>query len=164
MKLPIFWNRPLPILTNEINLLYSNSYHNYYYLVQSIAMSRKSKQKETILRVVKGTTSHPTAAWVYDQVRREIPNISLGTVYRDLKLLAQEEQISDIALDGTLNRFDGNTQYHHHFICRQCSRVFDVIIKEPTERTMVHRVAQGTGFKVTQGRYEFYGLCQDCQS
>jgi len=114
--------------------------------------------------MVKGTTSHPTATWVYDQVRREIPNISLGTVYRDLKLLSQEGQILDIAINGTLNRFDGNTQYHHHLICEQCGRVFDVIIKESTERAMVRSVAQGTGFKVTRHHHEFYGLCQDCQS
>ena len=126
-------------------------------------MSRKSKQKEAILRIVKGTTSHPTASWVYDQVRREIPNISLGTVYRDLKLLVEERQILDISLDGTLNRFDGNTQYHQHLICEQCGRVFDVMIKESAERAMVRSVAQGTGFKVAQHRHEFYGLCQDCQ-
>ncbi len=127
-------------------------------------MSRKSKQKEAILKMVKGTTSHPTATWVYDQVRREIPNISLGTVYRDLKLLAQEEQILDIAINGTLNRFDGNIQYHHHLICEQCGHVFDVMSKEAMERTMVSGIVQETGFKVTRHRYEFYGLCQDCQS
>ena len=142
-------------------MVYNN--HNYYYIFQSMVMSRKSKQKEAILEVVKGTTSHPTANWVYDQVRREIPNISLGTVYRNLKLLKEEGQILDIALDGTLNRFDGNTQYHHHFICEQCGRVFDVISEEPMERAMVDRAAQRTGFKVTQHRCEFRGLCKDCQ-
>ena len=143
-------------------MVYNN--HNYYYIFQSMVMSRKSKQKEAILGVVKGTTSHPTANWVYDQVRREIPNISLGTVYRNLKLLKEEGQILDIALDGTLNRFDGNTQYHHHLVCEQCGRVLDVISEEPMERAMVDRVAQRTGFKVTQHRYEFRGLCKDCQS
>ena len=140
-------------------MVYNN--HNYYYIFQSMVMSRKSKQKEAILRVVKGTTSHPTANWIYDQVRREIPNISLGTVYRNLKLLKEEGQILDIALDGTLNRFDGNTQYHHHFICEQCGRVFD--LDEPVDKAMDDNVAQKTGFTVTHHRLEFRGLCIDCQ-
>ena len=127
-------------------------------------MSRNSKQKVAILRVVKGTTSHPTANWVYDQVRGEIPNISLGTVYRNLKLLKQEGQILEIDLAGILSRFDGNTQYHHHFICEQCGRVFDARSEEPTERAMIDRVARRTGFKITQHRCEFRGLCKDCQS
>jgi len=127
-------------------------------------MGRNSKQKVAILRVVKGTTSHPTANWVYDQVRREIPNISLGTVYRNLKLLKQQGQILEIALAGALSRFDGNTQYHHHFICEQCGRVFDVGSGEAMERAMIDRVAQRTGFKITQHRCEFRGLCKDCQS
>ena len=127
-------------------------------------MGRNSKQKVAILRVVKGTTSHPTANWVYDQVRREIPNISLGTVYRNLKLLKQEGRILEIALSGALSRFDGNTQYHHHFICEQCGRVFDVESDEPMERAMIDRIAQGMGFRITQHRCELRGLCKDCQS
>lgn len=129
-----------------------------------MVMSRNSKQKVAILRVVKGTTSHPTANWIYDQVRREIPNISLGTVYRNLKLLKQEGRILEIDLAGILSRFDGNTQYHHHFICEQCGRVLDAISEEPMERAMIDRVARRTGFKITQHRCEFRGLCKDCQS
>jgi Fe2+ or Zn2+ uptake regulation protein len=129
-----------------------------------MVVSRKSKQKVAVLRVVKGTTSHPIAYWVYEQVRREIPNISLGTVYRNLKLLKQEGLILEIELVGMLTRFDGNTQYHHHFICEQCGRVFDVESDEAMERAMGDRVAQRMGFRITQHRCEFRGLCKDCQS
>ena len=127
-------------------------------------MVRKSKQREAILRVVKGTTSHPTADWVYEQVRREIPNISLGTVYRNLKLLKQEGQILELNFGNTLVRFDGNTQYHYHFICEQCGRVFDVSSDERMERAMLSRIAQETGFRITLHRCELRGLCRDCQS
>ena len=129
-----------------------------------MVMLRKSRQRDAILRVVKGVTSHPTANWIYDQVRREIPNISLGTVYRNLRLLVEEGQILEIELDRTLSRFDGNTQYHYHFICEQCGRVFDVSNNERAGRAMMDGVSRGTGFKVTHHRCEFYGLCKDCQS
>jgi len=129
-----------------------------------MVMLRKSRQRDAILGVVKGVTSHPTANWIYDQVRGEIPNISLGTVYRNLRLLVEEGQILEIELAGTLSRFDGNTQYHHHFMCEQCGRVFDVSNDERMERVMMDGISRGMGFKVTHHRCEFYGLCKDCQS
>jgi Fe2+ or Zn2+ uptake regulation protein len=125
-------------------------------------MTRKSKQKEVIFKVLKGTTSHPAAGWVYEQVRREIPNISLGTVYRNLKLLKERGEIAELDLTGTLSRFDGNTQNHYHFRCEQCGYIFDV--DEPVNKEIDERLAQKTGFKVAHHRLEFRGLCKDCQS
>lgn len=124
-------------------------------------MTRKSKQKEAILRVVKSTKSHPTASWVYEQVREEIPGISLGTVYRNLKLLKQDGEIVELDLAGTLSRFDGAVQDHYHFRCEQCNRIFDV--DEPVDKTINDKITRKTGFRVTHHRLEFRGLCQDCQ-
>ncbi len=125
-------------------------------------MSRKSKQKETILNFLKGTSSHPTASCIYEEVRKEIPNISLGTVYRNLGLLKQEDKILELDLAGSLSRFDGDTRSHYHFRCEQCGRVFDVDESVDTESN--ERVARKTGFKVSHHILEFRGLCQDCQS
>jgi len=125
-------------------------------------MSRKSKQREAILRVLKRTSSHPTADWVYEQVRKEIPNISLGTVYRNLKLLKQEGKVLELDLAGTVSRFEANARNHHHFRCEQCGRIFDVA--EPVDGESDERVARKTGFKVSYHRLEFRGLCKDCQS
>ena len=123
-------------------------------------MPRRSKQKETILRVLKSTTSHPTAEWIYEQVKREVPNISLGTVYRNLRLLKQEGEISELDLAHTSGRFDGYTENHYHFRCEQCNRIFDV--DEPVDKAVDSRVAQKTGFQVNCHRLEFRGLCQEC--
>jgi len=125
-------------------------------------MVRKSKQKEAIFRVLQSTTSHPTADWIYEQVRKEIPNISLGTVYRNLKLLKQGGNILELHLAGALSVFDGNTQSHYHFRCQRCDRIFDV--DEPVYEEMNERIARKTGFKVSGHRLEFRGLCTDCQS
>ncbi|MDY6917722.1 MAG: transcriptional repressor [Chloroflexota bacterium] len=125
-------------------------------------MHRRSRQKEAILRVVRGTTSHPTADWVYERVRQEIPNISLGTVYRNLRLLTQEGEILELDIAGGLSRFDGNTSNHYHFRCAKCGRVFD--LDEPVDESIDARIAERTGFKVTHHRLEFRGLCNDCQT
>ncbi|MFC2062712.1 transcriptional repressor [Chloroflexota bacterium] len=125
-------------------------------------MVRKTRQKEAILRVLRGTTSHPTAGWIYEQVRQEIPNISLGTVYRNLKLLQQEKEILELNLAGTMSRFDGDTRQHYHFRCEQCDRVFDV--DEALDEALGDKVAQKTGFKVTNHYLEFRGLCHQCQA
>ena len=125
-------------------------------------MERKSKQKEAIAKVLRGTTSHPTADWIYKRVKDDIPNISLGTVYRNLKLLKQEGQILELGLAGTISRFNGNAQNHYHFRCEQCGCIFDV--DEPVDKEINERVAQKMGFKVFDHQLEFRGLCKDCQS
>lgn len=123
-------------------------------------MRKKTKQKEAILKVLRNTRSHPSADWIYNEVRREIPNISLGTVYRNLKLLAQSGEILELDLCGTLSRFDARTDNHYHFRCEKCGQVFD--LDEPVDRELDKRVARKTGFQVKYHRLEFRGLCSDC--
>jgi len=125
-------------------------------------MSRKSKQKEVILGVVKSTHSHPTANWVYEQVKQEISNISLGTVYRNLKSLKEEGEIQELNFDGAMSRFDGITRNHYHFRCERCERIFD--LDEQVDATLNDRIEQTTDFEVIDHRLEFYGRCHDCLS
>jgi Fur family peroxide stress response transcriptional regulator len=122
---------------------------------------RKTRQKEAILEVLRGTNSHPTADWVYNEVRKEIPNISLGTVYRNLRLLCESGEISELDLCGTLTRFDARRDNHYHFRCEKCGLVFDVDL--PVDVEMDKKVAQKTGFEVLYHRLEFRGVCESCQ-
>ena len=124
-------------------------------------MLRRTKQRETILKILKGTNSHPTADGIYDEVRKEIPNISLGTVYRTLRLLKESGEILEIDLSGAFSRFDGNPNNHYHFRCEKCGRVFDM--NEPINKELDERVAQKTGFEISYHRLEFRGLCKECQ-
>lgn len=124
-------------------------------------MTRTSKQKEAILRVVRGTTSHPTADWIYQEVRKEIPNISLGTVYRNLRVLCRDDGILQLDLCGSLSRFDGRQDNHYHFRCVECGRVFDVDV--PVDEELDRRGGQRTGFTILYHRLEFRGLCRECQ-
>ncbi len=126
-----------------------------------IKMIKRSRQKEAILRVLRNTTSHPTATWIYDEVRKEIPNISLATVYRNFRLLKETGEILELELAGAPSRFDARTDEHHHFICEQCRRVFDV--DQAVDTKLNGRIARKTGFNISHYQLEFYGLCPECQ-
>lgn len=125
-------------------------------------MTRNSKQRNAILMVLKSTNRHPAADWIYEQTREKIPNISLGTVYRNLKLLKEEGVILELDLAGTVSRFDGNTKDHQHFRCEQCGQVVDV--DEPLQKRIDKRVAKQIGGQVFNHLLEFRGVCKDCQS
>ncbi len=122
---------------------------------------RNTKQRETILGVLRGTTSHPTADWIYDEVRKLIPNIGKGTVYRNLKILREMGEISELNLSGTVSRYESRKENHYHFRCERCGGVFD--LDEPVNNELDERVAKRTGFKVSYHQLEFRGLCNDCR-
>jgi Fe2+ or Zn2+ uptake regulation protein len=122
---------------------------------------RKTKQREAILKVLKATDTHPTAQWIHEQVRRELPHISLGTVYRDLKMLKQRGDIAELDFGGSQSRFDGNTGKHSHFCCLECQNIFD--IAEPVANNLDAKVAEKSGFDVHYHRLEFFGLCHHCR-
>ncbi|NPV44603.1 MAG: transcriptional repressor [Firmicutes bacterium] len=124
--------------------------------------TRMTKQRRIILDVLRSTKSHPTADWLYEKVKDKIPNISLGTVYRNLNILKEMNEIMELNYGSTYSRFDGNPQNHYHFVCERCGRVFD--IDEEVHREMDKRVEEKTGFTVRYHRMEFYGTCRECQS
>jgi len=125
-------------------------------------MRRDTKQREAILRILRSTKSHPTADWIYEEVRKEIPNISKGTVYRNLAVLQENGQVSELNLNGTVSRFEAKQESHYHFRCERCDRVFDV--GEPVHRDLDQEVAKRTGLKISYHQLEFRGLCHDCEA
>jgi len=122
---------------------------------------RNTNQREAILRLLRGTRSHPTADNIYDEVRKEIPNISKGTVYRNLKVLQELGQIRELDLNGTISRFEMIQNDHYHFRCERCGRILD--LDEPIHGELDRRVAERTGLKISHHQLEFRGLCQNCQ-
>ncbi|MBQ2775791.1 MAG: transcriptional repressor [Clostridia bacterium] len=119
---------------------------------------RHSAQRDTILRIVKDAHDHPTADTIYSRVREEIPNISLGTVYRNLKSLSDMGEVDTMeTLDKSIH-YDGNTVTHRHFICRECSHIIDLFFecKIPEE-------FHSLGLLVESQKTIYYGLCPDCQ-
>ena len=135
---------------------------NYYYkgVLYMTERKRMTKQRKVILEVLKNTKSHPTADWIYDQVREELPNISLGTVYRNLKVLKEMGEIMELDYGSTYSRFDGNPENHYHFVCNSCDRVVDIDM--PFHDSLNSRAEENNPVKVTYHRLEFYGLCENC--
>ena len=123
-------------------------------------MDKKTRQKEAILKALRSTNSHPTADWVYTAVRKDIPNISLGTVYRNLRLLKEKGEIRELDLCGSLSRFDAYTEDHYHFRCDNCHKVFD--LNTPVDQEIDQRVTADTGHNISYHRLEFRGLCKEC--
>jgi Fe2+ or Zn2+ uptake regulation protein len=126
---------------------------------------RSTRQKEAILRAALSSGSHPTADMIYATVRRELPRISLGTVYRNLQRLVGEGRISLAPVQdegGRSARFDPETRPHDHFVCQRCKCIQDV----PREgRGTVDLAALETqGFQVTSHTLAVYGLCPRCAS
>ena len=124
---------------------------------------RLTGPRRLVLDVVRGTDAHPTAEAVHQMVRRRLPRVSLGTVYRNLRLLVALGLVKD--LPGPHARFDGNLSDHHHFTCLACGRIADVDgpLTEPHSRALMSRVASSGGFSVTHHRIEFYGRCAACR-
>ena len=126
--------------------------------------TRKTKQREVILRLLRATNSHPTADEIYQQVRGKILNISKGTVYRNLKVLQGMGLVSRLELEGvSVGRFDANPSSHYHFRCEKCARVFDIDIPVSTDEKLKQHIARITGHIVSYHRLEFHGICYTCK-
>jgi len=87
---------------------------------------RLTRQRAIIMEVLKGTTLHPTADWIYDRVRKRCPNVSLGTIYRNLNLLKEKGLIRELTFGKNTARYDYNFKPHHHIICLKCGKLEDI--------------------------------------
>ena len=121
---------------------------------------RNTPQRRVILQELCQTESHPTASDLYAIVRRRLPRISLGTVYRNLEVLHEDGIIHKMEFAGSEARFDGNISPHYHVRCTECDRVDDVFSLEPGQKP--HQPPQLGGYQVTGHRLEYFGVCPDC--
>jgi Fur family ferric uptake transcriptional regulator len=124
-------------------------------------VSRKSRQREVVLAVVRSTMDHPTADWVHRQARRTLPRIGLGTVYRNLKTLAEEGVIREVHAGGHSARFDGNTGRHYHIRCLGCGRVNDLPMSVDTR--LEEEAGRAMNYRILGHQVEIHGLCPLCQ-
>lgn len=127
-------------------------------------MGRKnfSKKREAIYQSVCSTKSHPSAEWVYNDLKDEYPNLSLGTVYRNIGLFKEMGLIQSVGNVKGQERFDANTKPHPHFICNTCASVIDLehVDYNPEADKTVERAY---GHNVNHHLVFFYGECHNCQ-
>lgn len=123
-------------------------------------MVRFTRQRKVILEELRKVTTHPTADEVYKMVRRRLPRVSLGTVYRNLDILAEAGDILKLEMAGTQRRYDGVVENHYHVRCTECGRVDD--LKYDPLPGIERDVGAVTDYKVTGHRVEFTGVCPKC--
>ena len=123
---------------------------------------RQTRQRRVILEMLQETREHPTAVRVFEQVRREIPTISLGTVYRNLELLVRMGLVRRLEWGGAEAHFDADTNHHYHVRCVQCGRVDD--LPGHGADSGLGELEQTGGYVILGHRLEFDGLCPNCQN
>ena len=125
-----------------------------------IKTRRMTLQRKTILNILRQTKSHPSADEIYELVRKQLPRISLGTVYRNLEVLVKMGLIQKLELGGTIKRFDWNPNKHYHIRCLCCGQVDDAPIA-PLNK-LEDELYGATIFSIIGHRLEFEGFCPDC--
>lgn len=113
-----------------------------------------------MLSLLRSTDRHPTADWIYDSLKKEFPNLSMGTVYRNLNILMEQGLIKKLDFGSTFDRFDAVVKPHYHFICEQCGKIVDLDI--PVADELNEKVRSRTPYVVKKHRIEFFGLCDEC--
>lgn len=126
-----------------------------------MATLKYSRQREAIKNYLVGRLDHPTADMVYSAIREIYPNISLGTVYRNLTLLANQGEIIKISCGQNSDRFDGRTELHHHIVCEKCGQVEDLF---GLNAQLIDQMAAGNYEGDIYGhQLYFYGKCKKCK-
>ena len=115
---------------------------------------RNSKQRDEILAVLRSARYHFSAVEVYDRVREQIPDISLGTVYRNLGKLVESGEALMLETEERAVRYDGFVQPHTHFMCEECKEIYDFPCKKITRKI--------DGFLIRSERTIYYGVCKKC--
>lgn len=122
--------------------------------------TRETRQRKVVFEAIKNTQSHPTADWIFEQVRNTVPKISLGTVYRNLSVLKEEGLIREIYGNDRRAHYDATTTPHAHFICSECGGIGDVHSQIEVDWRSLKELV---GCDVAEQRLEFVGTCAACR-
>src|SRR4030042_143093 len=123
---------------------------------------RNSKQRIRIIEILKSTLVHPTADWIYEKLKKELPNLSLGTVYRNLNILVSMGMVDRLDFGKTFDRFEAKIDKHYHFICESCGSILDLDIDKMIDNKLEEAVKIKTNYKVKSHKVQFYGICEIC--
>lgn len=126
-------------------------------------MKRYSKKRQAIWELLCSTDTHPSAEWIYERLKGEYPDLSLATVYRNLKEMKKEGVILSMGTVCGEERFDADREYECHAICRRCGAIVDIRgLHLPDGYPEI--AAKQTGFLLTDAGLQFFGICQSCQN
>ena len=124
-----------------------------------MSVTRYSAQREAVLKELSSRYDHPTAEDIYFSVKKEISNISLATIYRNLTFLSDNGKAIRFNVNGT-DRFDATVETHYHFVCNRCGKVSDV--EEIETKQMLTDAEKKVGGKISSHSLTFFGICKNC--
>ncbi len=127
-----------------------------------MAIVRRSKKRDAMLRLMRSTDCHPSADWVYQQLKPEYPDLSLGTVYRNLNQLSEQRMIRRVGVINGQERFDADLRPHAHFVCNRCGLVIDLPDNAP-DQGYTQSLSEQYGFLAESHEFSLRGLCKDCK-
>ncbi len=122
---------------------------------------RITPQRHAVLEYLMSTMKHPTADEIYKALEDKFPNMSVATVYNNLRVFLDIGLVRELTYGDSSSRFDCNTTEHYHIICDECGKIVD--FHYPSLNEVEQLAEQVTGFDVTNHRMEVYGTCEDCQ-
>lgn len=125
-------------------------------------ITRYSRQREALMQILQNTDTHPTADRLYDELRKVFPNVSLATVYRNLKQLTEQNLILAIDAGTGSEHYDGDISLHYHFACKSCGNVYDIQTSPFTG--LNDEISNKTGFDVDTHSLIFFGKCKNCKN
>ena len=121
-----------------------------------------SRKREAIYNALRGTTVHPTAEWVYETLKPDYPDLSLGTVYRNIKKFCESGKVRSVGVIRGQEHFDGDTSKHSHFVCSGCGRVLDIFEPVVAEETLAG-IEEKHDFRIISEDILFSGVCPNCK-
>ena len=114
------------------------------------------------MKVLAASDGHPSVERIYETVRAQFPTTSIATIYKTVALLKQENEVIEISFPDGSNRYDGNKPYPHpHLICTRCKKIIDPDLS--SLENLAEEVTKETGFQIHTHRFDFFGLCRECQ-
>ncbi len=122
---------------------------------------RMTPQRHAILSYLINTLTHPTADEIYQALADKFPNMSVATVYNNLRLFKDAGLVRELTYGDASSRFDANLEEHYHAICRECGKIVD--FEYPRLNDVESIAGKETGFEIQSHRMEVYGICRDCQ-
>jgi Fur family peroxide stress response transcriptional regulator len=128
--------------------------------MRQVIHKRATRQLEAVFQALRGDPSHPFADEIYRRVRKQLPRISLATVYRNLQRLVEDGKIRTVLLGERVARYDPETSDHDHFVCEQCGRIIDIFLERDRQIDLTPLLC--AGYRVTMHNLTVYGVCQVC--
>ena len=127
------------------------------------AHEKRFRKRDAILEYLRGTNAHPSAETIYTDLKHDIPDLAMGTVYRNLTHFKEQGLVSSVATVKGVERFDGNVNPHVHFICQDCDAVIDLMEME-VPQALRQAAEAACGGNVNECQLSFTGCCRECSA